>query len=53
MNEFYFQIDVTDEQVDYANRIVDFSILNHPVTDIFANDHRVKSDNENLDLRGH
>ena len=38
MNEFYFQIDVTDEQVDYANRIVDFSILNHPVTDIFAND---------------
>ncbi len=28
MNEFYFQIDVTDEQVDYANRIVDFSILN-------------------------
>ena len=28
----------TDEQVDYANRIVDFSILNHPVTDIFAND---------------
>lgn len=38
MNEFYFQIDVTDEQVEYANRIVDFSILNHPVTDIFAND---------------
>lgn len=38
MNEFFFQIDITDEQVEYANQIVDFSILNHPVTDIFAND---------------
>ncbi|MBL7980079.1 MAG: hypothetical protein JNN12_17205 [Bacteroidetes Order II. Incertae sedis bacterium] len=38
MNEYYFQIDVSEEQVDYANSIVDYSILNHPVTDIFAND---------------
>jgi hypothetical protein len=38
MNEFYFEIDVTDEQVKYANKIVEYSIKNHPVTDIFAND---------------
>jgi hypothetical protein len=38
MNEFFFQIDVTDDQVEYANQIVDYSILHHPVTDIFAKD---------------
>jgi hypothetical protein len=38
MNDFYFQIDVTDEQVDYANNIVDFSLINHTVKDIFVND---------------
>ena len=38
MNEFFFQIDVSLEQVEFANRIVDYSILNHPVKDIFAND---------------
>ena len=37
-NEFFFQIEVTEEQVEYANKIVDYSIINHPVTDIFAHD---------------
>lgn len=34
----YFVIAVTQEQKDYARRLVEFSIANHPVTDIFAND---------------
>lgn len=38
MNEYYFQIDVTEEQVSYTNAMVDYSILHHPVTDIFIND---------------
>lgn len=37
-NEFFFQIDVTEEQVAYANKLVDYSIEHHPVQDIFAND---------------
>lgn len=37
-NEFYFQIAVTDEQKQYAIKLVDYSIEHHPVTDIFAND---------------
>lgn len=38
MNDFYFQIEATEEQIEYTNKIVDYSIENHPVTDIFAND---------------
>ena len=34
----YFQIEVNQEQKDYAKRIVEYSIVHHPVTDIFAND---------------
>jgi len=30
LNEFFFQIDITIEQVKYANKIVDYSIKNHP-----------------------
>ena len=37
-NEFYFQFYVTREQIDYTNRIVDYSLAHHPVSDIFAND---------------
>lgn len=37
-NEFYFQFYVTQEQIDYTNRIVDYSLDHHPVSDIFAND---------------
>lgn len=37
-NEFYFQIEVTDEQKQYAIKLVDYSIEHHPVTDIFAHD---------------
>ncbi len=38
MNEFFFQIDVSAEQLQYVNKIVDYSIVNHPVKDIFADD---------------
>ncbi len=34
----YFAIAVTQEQKDYAKKIVEYSIEHHPVTDIFAND---------------
>lgn len=38
MNAPYFQIKIQDEQKEYAREIVEYSIKNHPVTDIFAND---------------
>lgn len=39
MNDcFIFQIEVTREQKEYAIQLVDYSIANHPVTDIFAYD---------------
>lgn len=39
MEERYvFQLAVTEEQKRYAIKLVDFSIANHPVKDIFAND---------------
>ena len=37
-NEFYFQFKVSQEQINYANKLVDYSIENHPVSDIFSND---------------
>lgn len=37
-NEFYFQIEILPEQIDYANYLVDYSITHHPITDIFKND---------------
>lgn len=37
-NTFYFQIFVTQEQIEYANALVDYSIQYHPITDIFAHD---------------
>lgn len=38
INEFYFQFNVTDEQLEYSLKLVDYSILNHTVKDIFQND---------------
>lgn len=38
MDEFYFQINITDEQIEYTNNIVDYSIKHHSVSDIFSND---------------
>jgi hypothetical protein len=38
MNDFFFQINVTNEQVEYTNKIVDYSIKNHPVKDVIYND---------------
>ena len=37
-NEFFFQIGITDEQVNLANQLVDYSLENHPISDIFSND---------------
>jgi hypothetical protein len=41
-NEFFFQIDISDEQISLANKLVDYSIANHPVKDIFSNDPKGK-----------
>lgn len=39
MTERYvFQVAVSQEQKEYAIKLVDYSIKNHPVTDIFAHD---------------
>ena len=38
INEFFFQFHVSEEQKAYATKLVDFSILHHPVTDIFSKD---------------
>lgn len=37
-NEFYFDVKVSQEQLSYAKKIVEYSINNHPVSDIFSND---------------
>ncbi len=39
-NEFFLQFEVLDEQLDYANNLVEYSILHHPVSDIFKDDPR-------------
>ena len=38
MGKNFFQINITDEQVGYANQIVDYSLSHHSVKDIFHND---------------
>jgi len=37
-NEFYFQFNVSDEQLEYASALADYSIKYHPVKDIFKDD---------------
>ncbi len=37
-NEFFFQIAISQAQIEFANQIVDYSLANHPITDIFKND---------------
>lgn len=37
-NSFFFQIGIIDEQVSLAYQLVDYSIANHPIQDIFTND---------------
>jgi hypothetical protein len=34
-NQFYYQIEVTDEQVTFANALVEYSLLHHPVANIW------------------
>lgn len=36
-NEFYFQINVSDEQIEYANSLVDYSMRFHKVSNIWDN----------------
>ncbi len=38
MNEFFFQIEVSQEQVAYTQQLVEYSITHHTVADIFQND---------------
>ncbi|WP_159469124.1 hypothetical protein [Dyadobacter sp. 3J3] len=38
INEFFFQFYVSEEQKEYASQLVEYSILNHPVADIFSSD---------------
>lgn len=37
-NENYFDVEVSQEQLSYAKELVQYSIDNHPVSDIFSND---------------
>lgn len=37
-NEFFFQLDVTEDQIGLARQLVDYSIAHHPVPDIFSKD---------------
>jgi hypothetical protein len=37
-NLFYFNIEANSEQINYANKLVDYSIEHHSVKDIFAED---------------
>lgn len=38
MNDYYYEIHIQDEQIEYATRLVDHSIRHHTVKDIFADD---------------
>lgn len=46
-NEFYFSIDVSEEQIAYAQKLVDYSLKHHPVRNIWD---KVKKD-KTADLR--
>ena len=37
-NKFFFQIGISHEQVEFANQLVDYSLANHPIVDIFGKD---------------
>lgn len=37
-NKFFFQIGISHEQVEFANQLVDYSLANHPIADIFGKD---------------
>ena len=34
-NKFYFQFFVTNEQVEYANQLVNYSLIHHPISNIW------------------
>ena len=49
-NEFYFQILVTEEQKKYAQELVDYSLKNHPISNIW--DSKKKDQTANLRFTG-
>jgi hypothetical protein len=42
LNKYYYQLNVTDEQLEYTHNLVKHSIESHTVEDIFKNDESVK-----------
>lgn len=52
INDFYFQFKVNNEQLKYAEELVEYSILNHPVSDIFSNDPNGKERQREFRLTG-
>lgn len=46
-NEFYFSVDVEPEQIDYAKKLVDYSLKHHPVKNIWDKEKKDKT----FDLR--
>jgi hypothetical protein len=41
-NEFYFSIDVSEEQIAYAQKLVDYSLKHHPVSNIWDKEKKIK-----------
>ncbi len=42
-NEFYFSIDVSEEQITYAQKLVDYSLKHHPVSNIWDKEKKDKT----------
>lgn len=42
-NKFYFSIEVTKEQYNYAKKLVDYSIKNHPISNIWDKEKKDKT----------
>ena len=43
INKFYFSIIVSNEQLNYAKKLVDYSLTNHPVSNIWDNTKKEKT----------
>jgi hypothetical protein len=50
INDFYFSIEVTKEQIDIANELVEYSLKHHPITNIW--DSHKKDKTKDLRLTG-
>lgn len=51
-NDYFFQLNVTAEQLRTANDLVDYSLVHHPVKDIFVNDPNGKARQREFRLTG-